>query len=722
MLFRLLSSNQLAEALKEAENQLLIHPQPQLQERLQDLQTDYQLMVDYWKKGFNDPQRDKLYRRLLRSLYNLAHDIRREDEIQRNPLLAHLRRRFPVTDGEDVWREVRQRLETFSTDAALLELEPPHTREIKQEALARDHQQYIDQLFGSLAVSGHWRGETARIAEQVVLSPTVDLADRLLLVSGLMLSLMRGFCIGKWLVLVHVYQQAIEEPLRQRALVGWVLGLDAAAAPLFPEMREALTALCSSKHTVNELIELQYQMVYCLDAEADSRVIQNEIMPDLMRGSGLRFTRGGLEEKGDESSLEEIINPEREESAVEQMENRMRQMADMHREGVDIYFAGFAQMKRHPFFNDLSNWFVPFLPTHPAVMRIWNNPHGQQFLHQIVTKGAFCDSDRYSFVIAFNQVLDHIPAQMLRMIEQGEAVPLAAAGEWSDEEMRSATYVRRSYLQDLFRFFRLHPQRSLFANPFDEKHPACFFTANPIFNGTPLCHRCTDVAAFLIKRKRLNEAAAVLQNEPDGADDYVFHMQMGWLARHLHHDLDAAFAHYHYACLQSKFAPKCRKALARVEFEQGQYDDALENYEALLEDQPGNHTCLLHKAVCLARLDRREEALQLLFRLSYEQQDDNEVTRVLAYTLTADGKYEQAMKLYGPLVEAHPTADDWLNYGYCLWFARHTAHAIAAFRNYLKADKQGQANLADVLRRTDHHFILAHGITETEIMLMLGAV
>lgn len=48
-------------------------------------------------------------------------------------------------------------------------------------------------------------------------------------------------------------------------------------------------------------------------------------------------------------------------------------MMDMREKGVDIYFSGFSQMKRFPFFSSLVNWFVPFISIIPNLNRHHKN-------------------------------------------------------------------------------------------------------------------------------------------------------------------------------------------------------------------------------------------------------------------------------------------------------------------------------------------------------------
>ena len=135
--------------------------------------------------------------------------------------------------------------------------------------------------------------------------------------------------------------------MRQRALVGWVLsvfeGMD-----IFPEQDEIIRKLCENKDTIRELYALQIQFFYSQDTEKDNEKLQRDIMPYLVEGSNITIGRLGIVEK-EEDSLENILNQDAEDKRMEQMEEKVRKMMDMQKQGSDIYFGGFSQMKRFPF-------------------------------------------------------------------------------------------------------------------------------------------------------------------------------------------------------------------------------------------------------------------------------------------------------------------------------------------------------------------------------------
>jgi hypothetical protein len=140
-------------------------------------------------------------------------------------------------------------------------------------------------------------------------------------------------------------------------------------------------------------------------------------MPELMRNNQLRITREGIEEV-EEDALDEILHPEADDERMERMEASISKMMNMQKEGSDIYFSGFSQMKRFPFFQQLSNWFLPYTSHHPLVLETMKSVKSK-FLEKFVDTGVFCNSDKYSLVFAYQQVVDRLPQSVREMMEHG---------------------------------------------------------------------------------------------------------------------------------------------------------------------------------------------------------------------------------------------------------------------------------------------------------------
>lgn len=711
----------LGEAIMAMENFMTAYPQQINADRLASISDDFRLMTDYWRRGFKDAKMAELYDSLLRRMYQLYGDTAIGYSVGRSAFLVSLRQQALSTARDWSAQHIREMLEDFVSELAVLTLEPPHVAQPKRQALYEAHHRMMKTLFGYIVTSGMWSDGFAEAMEEILLLPTADTMDQQLLVTSVMLAAIGHFDMAKFRMLINVYRKAADEAVRQRALVGWVFALDdELGRRLFPEQIRLVQELLDDEQCRMELVALQKQIIYCINAERDRAVIDQEIMPGIIQQQGFRITRNGIEEQEDDP-MRDILHPEESEQDVERLEASFQKMIDMQKQGSDIYFGGFSRMKGFPFFSELSNWFVPFYADHPDVATVAAALDNSRFLHRLMESGPFCNSDKYSFLLAFHQVMAKIPQSMRELLDNGGAMMDTV----DPAERNSAVYIRRTYLQDLYRFFRISPRRNEFRDIFDPETQDYLFLAKPVFSKTQIEPYFNEVTAFLVKKGRLRDAERMLQNYGENRMDYQFYMLAGHLGKKgfrlpevAGKQLDVRTCYEQALRLQ----PDSERALvgyARALFADGCYQQALDTYEKLLELQPEKKNYILNKAVCLTKLSQSAAARQLLYRLNYEDSDDENVKRVLAWTLTCDGKYEQAEKLYRELLSVEDViADDLLNNGYCLWFNGAVDAAIDCFHRYLAITEQEAEFIID----NEKELILSKGITEAEMQLMVSVL
>ena len=701
-IYKQLQAGNVGLAIMEMDTYLMAWPNQQSREKLETLKSEYDLMTDYWTQGAADPERDEQYNKLLQRVYVLMANIAIHRHLSATSFLQQLHRNARQTGRPMNLEVIRQEMENFVSEAALLELEPEHTRKEKSLALYKAHQQQMNQLFNYLLTSNIWSEGTGRMMEELLASPTIDANDQQLLISAVMLSLMNRFDIVKFRTLVDVYRRSTEEHVRQRALVGWVLGIDDDMLTIYPEQRTLVEELLKSKRVCAELTELQIQMIYTMDAEKDTNTVQQEIMPDIMNNQNFRVTKTGIEEVEDDP-LEDVLHPDASEQRMEKLEQSFQRMMDMQRKGADIFYGGFSQTKRFPFFYDISNWFVPFFMQHPDIAQFVDKMENNRFLESMMKKGPFCNSDKYSFVIAFQQVINQLPESMRKAIKHGEAGMDEMATE--DSERQTPAFIRRNYLMDVYRFFKLFPNRQVFINPFSGSGVQLatnFFFCFKMFNSTPLDAYKAEVVRVMKKHLRDYEAEILLRTFPESMRDVQYYL---WCEN------------YSGALQLDPNNERALSARARFFFSEGLYDEANDDYDHLLLLHPDKVSYMLNKAVCLVHMEEYEDALKLLYQLNYEHDDDVNIQRVLAWTLTCDGKLEQADKLYQQLTsDDSATSEDYLNKGYCQWLLGHIKEADSCFDQYfiLGGDFYEAFNNKEWLRQ--------RGITDTEICLMEAKV
>ncbi len=673
---------------------------------------DYQLMVDYMGRGLIDSQRTSLYASLLQRLYRVTTNLEIGWRCKHVPAYIDA---FRISNHLNTSHDfIRTVLESFVSDLAMLSLQSETTPKDKENELYDRHQLFINRLFNALFTSCQWTEEDYQFYSQLLTSPTVISTDQQLLVSAITLSAMNQFDINKFKTLTTVYQQTNDSHVRQRALVGWILsvfeGMD-----IFPEQDNIIKQLCTDANVTRDLLSLQIQLFYSQDTEKDNDKIQRDIMPGIIRNSNLTVGRLGIVEK-EEDQLENILHQDAEDKRMEQMEEQVKKMMDMQKQGSDIYFGGFRQMKSFPFFGDLVNWFTPFYIENPALRPALKALGDSKFLDVLVNKGSLCDSDKYSLVIAMERVISQLPSNIKEMMGTDSAFgPLG-----SFDEKEDAANIRRAYIQDLYRFFRLYKTAQDLINPFEDNGKGdfvadTFFFIYKSFMGTGLDAMKLRLALHLYNHHQYRKLIELLSTFY--SDDPRYNILVGYTNIHLGRP-DTAYEFFSKALENDPTNEWALKGLARAALDCEDYETAEQTYAQLLRLDAENKSFALNRSVALLKLGKSSEVREELFRLDYQYPNDMNVKRVFAWAMLMEKSLDKAEQLYNTLLEASPTTEDYLNAGYCQWAKGNVQQAAELFRNWITKGNKDRDRLLDEFKN-DAELLEKYNIQETDWLLML---
>lgn len=546
--------------------------------RYEDVKNDYRLMQDAMMRGLRDDKIDEVYADIMRKVYGASLDVLIEEKVKKYSSFAYARVSAQQTEAHP--DAVRTVLEAYVQDMAMMAFEPENTRKAKMEKLTADHHAYMKQIFNALLVAPMWNDRRAADFADLLLSPTIDRDDALLLVSAVMLATMNVNDPYKWDMLAEVYVRATDKVLKIRALVGWVLSLpyDPRGPRLFPFVQERIKAMLADKTTLKQMLDMQMQMLFCCNADADNEEIQRNIMPTLIKNTNLQMTRLGIVEKEDDP-MKDIMDPNAAERDMEEMERKYRKMMDMQKQGSDIYFGGFSKMKTFPFFNDLCNWFAPFNAAHPALGAARERLAGSTFLNNLMENGPFCDSDKYSFALAIAQIMDRMPDNVKEMLNSDATFGPTV----SKDEQEDPAYICRSYLQSLYRFFRLYRSKRDFLNPFildelEDNDGNALFLSYKLLACPEMEENAVALCGFLLKRKMMRELMSMA------------------------------------ICFKSSQNPRLVRFLALVPMTDGKWQEAYDLFASVPEDQHTEES-LRGMAHCCMSLKRFGEAVAIYRRL-----------------------------------------------------------------------------------------------------------
>lgn len=715
--------------------------------RYEDVKNDYRLMQDAMMRGLRDDKIDEVYADIMRKVYGAGLDVFIEEKVKRYSSFAYARVSAQQTEAHP--DAVRTVLEAYVQDMAMMAFEPENTRKAKMEKLTADHHAYMKQLFNALLVAPMWNDRRAADFADLLLSPTIDRDDALLLVSAVMLATMNVNDPYKWDMLAEVYVRATDKVLKMRALVGWVLSLpyDPRGPRLFPFVQERIKAMLADKTTLKQMLDMQMQMLFCCNADADNEEIQRNIMPTLIKNTNLQMTRLGIVEKEDDP-MKDIMDPNAAERDMEEMERKYRKMMDMQKQGSDIYFGGFSKMKTFPFFNDLCNWFAPFNAAHPALGAARERLAGSTFLNNLMENGPFCDSDKYSFALAIAQIMDRMPDNVKEMLNSDATLGPTV----SKEEQENPAYICRSYLQSLYRFFRLYRSKRDFLNPFildelEDNDGNALFMSYKLLACPEMEENAVALCGFLLKRKMMRElmsmAICYKSSQNPRLVRFLALVPMTDGKWQEAYDLFASVSEDQHTEESLRGMAHCCMSLKR-------FGEAVAIYRRLLAMHPDNFSYQLNLAVCLMSSDAAsscgdaasscgdaassscgdassscgdassscgdasslgdkveaqpnkvvEEGTKLLYKLDYEHPDNVNVRRVLAWCMMLQGNFAKAIDIYTRLLsQPDAVSADRLNAAYAHWLSRNVARAVALLREYCNLCEQEEAEAKEAAKK-----------------------
>ena len=710
--------------------------------RYEDVKNDYRLMQDAMMRGLRDDKIDEVYADIMRKVYGAGLDVLIEEKVKRYSSFAYARVSAQQTEAHP--DAVRTALEAYVQDMAMIAFEPENTRKAKMEKLTADHHAYMKQLFNALLVAPMWNDRRAADFADLLLSPTIDRDDALLLVSAVMLATMNVNDPYKWDMLAEVYVRATDKVLKMRALVGWVLSLpyDPRGPRLFPFVQERIKAMLADKTTLKHMLDMQMQMLFCCNADADNEEIQRNIMPTLIKNTNLQMTRLGIVEKEDDP-MKDIMDPNAAERDMEEMERKYRKMMDMQKQGSDIYFGGFSKMKTFPFFNDLCNWFAPFNAAHPALGAARERLAGSTFLNNLMENGPFCDSDKYSFALAIAQIMDRMPDNVKEMLNSDATLGPTV----SKEEQENPAYICRSYLQSLYRFFRLYRSKRDFLNPFildelEDNDGNALFMSYKLLACPEMEENAVALCGFLLKRKMMRElmsmAICYKSSQNPRLVRFLALVPMTDGKWQEAYDLFASVPEDQHTEESLRGMAHCCMSLKR-------FGEAVAIYRRLLAMHPDSFSYQLNLAVCLmssdafsscgdaascgdvasscgdascgdassceassslgGKVEARpnkvvEEGTKLLYKLDYEHPNNANVRRVLAWCMMLQGNFDKAIDIYTRLLsQPDAVSADRLNAAYAHWLSRDVARAVALLREYCNLCEQDEAQAKEAAKK-----------------------
>ena len=687
-----------------------------------DLEQTYHLMLKYTLEGINDPERQKIYKHLLSSAFELNDKCRESLLFKFSQSIEYQKKRgFSKLYIEDTGTYFHL-LEDYHLQQQLKALvEDSHSDRKKDAFEAEVHLQKVLNIFYHFWFREKLSENDILFFRKLIQSSVFPFQEKSLLITALTFGLLRQFDENRFLLLFEACEESNEE-IRQRALTGLVMALYHFdnRMPFFPSITGRLTILADSSIFKSHLEQIILQFIRSKETEKIQRKLQDEILPEMMKLSPNLRNKLSLESLLGEG-VSEDKNPEWGEIFRDSpgLMNKMEELSEMQLEGADVFMSSFSMLKNFPFFSEFANWFYPFDPRHPEIARRSSAEDGNNKLFELILQSPIlCNSDKYSFCFSIQTVPDEYKKMMSESMAS-EFDQLAEADKEDNilENNKKAEIVASQYIRDLYRFYKLHPQRADFEDifnwKFDFHHKNAF---RKLLTEEPGLLR--NIAEFTFAKNYFAEAADIYtlltdenSNDPELLQKLAFcHQKNGDYALALNNYLKADLFE------QNKLWNLKKIALCYRNLKQPQ--QALEYYEqaAILEpDNLSNHISIGH---CQVELGLFDNALKSFFKVEYLSPGNKKIWRPIGWCSLLVGKTDQAQSYYQKLIEEMPNKYDLMNMGHVQWCKGNRKEALEFYKKSIKNSDNSEAEFMEAFHEDLHH-LLNLGIDPDDVPIMM---
>ena len=625
------------------------------------LEESYRYMLDYAMRGIADPSRQKVYAGIVASMNRLLDKLERHALTNESPTLYYNTLRYINQSLKDSVTSLIRKYDTLNNDywntGAHLMPDCPQSMENrrKRETLERD-------LFNLLWTAMPLTNEDYESLSAVFKSDRYYNRFKQFIISALLLGALEYYDPRRILLLIDAYE-AGDDNIAPVAVIALAVTLYMYRdRTLDPQVIARLKLLSDNMTWHNDLRDAFLELVRARDTERITRTMQEEVVPEMMK---LRpeITKRFTNPDNPNTDITDLdINPEWQEMLEKSgIAEKMKKLFEIQLEGGDVFMSTFAHLKSFPFFNDISNWFMPF-HTERSEVALVPEELGDM-VRVLENTPIFCNSDKYSFVLS----LRNIPASQREMLKTQLNSQVDGLLEIQNSSIETGAKKRASvmnrYVQDLYRFFKLFRRKSEFKDPFIlDLNLVTVPAISKEFNDIESLH---TIAEFYFKHQYYADALSLFKAiESLSYPDIQLFEKMGYCYER-DNDYTQALKYYEQAELLSADSLWTLRHIALCHRMLGNPKEALSYYKRIVEKENGESIATaMSIGNCYLEMGQFAKAAKYYYKVNYLDEKSQRGRRQLAWCLMMQREFEKARKLYDELLSSNPTADDYLNMGH----------------------------------------------------------
>lgn len=692
----------------------------EITDEINRLEESYRYMLEYAMRGISDPSRDKVYAGITAGMLSQLDLLERHALTNETPTLYFNTLRYINISSKESIASMLRRYEALHHDywTTGINLTPDSTvardNRHRRELLERD-------IFNRLWTALPLTSEDYESLSAVFTGERYYPYFRQFVLSGLLIGLLEYYDSRRLMLLADAYDGS-DDNVSAMAVIATMIALYTHRDRwIDPKVSARLKMLSENPRWHTDLRDAFLELVRARDTERITRTMNEEVVPEIikMKPEITKRFSGLNNPEGDITDLD--MNPEWQEMLDKSgIADKMKKLFELQLEGGDVFMSTFSHLKSFPFFNELSNWFMPF---HSDRSELVASQADQVSDIVRILEGVpiFCNSDKYSFVLSIMNIpqaqRDMLRSQLNSQIEG--LLEIQNSTEGADTTRKRASIMNR-YVQDLYRFFRLFRRKGEFNDPFVQD--LNMMTVPAVSNEFNDTDSLLTIAEFYFKHRYYSDALAIFKAiEQMSCPDIQLFEKMGYCYERMR-DYSEALKYYEQAELLNADSLWTLRHIALCHRMLKEPSKALSYYKRVVEKETEESvSTAMSIGDCYLEMGNHDKAAKYYYKVNYLDSKHPRARRQLAWTLMMKRDFDKAKQLYDEILADNPTCDDYMNMGHLSLAMSDDNNAL----NYYKISiVQGGNTIEDFASRLagDADAFRHMGIEPSIIPLIIDAV
>lgn len=690
----------------------------------ESLDDTYENLLKYSVEGIDDPEREKIYTHLLLSVIELADlSIQAAYLDVSDQYIYQLKKKIEI-ESKQIKEAAINSIEDLAFDEELSEVLKGSLETLtdKKEEFKK-HQEVLVKIFNLIWLTDKFKDTDIKLVNTIWEAKNFPWYEQAIIISALTLSSIRCFDEKKIELLID-YSFNEQNQVKQRALVGLFLNLYIynQRISFFPELLDKIKSLGANDDIQKHIEMITIQLLKSRETEKITKKLEDEILPEMVKFQPKLRDKLDLENMFSDDFTEDK-NPDWErvfEDAPDLLD-KLQEISKLQMEGADVFMSAFSRLKHFEFFNEVTNWFRPFHKDNFEINEILNNEDesfdSSVFLEGLSNSFFMCNSDKFSFCLNIQFMPELQKSMMLEMF----FAELEGIKELQNEDdiLNKSTGIKSvysQYIQDLYRFYKLHPLKAEFIDIFNLKLDFynCEFFKLLVKDEKIL----RNIGEFLFQEDYFEQALEVyLMLNEQGDNSLEIFEKVGYCYQKLK-NYPKAVDYYKKSELFDANRAWSLKKLGFCNRYLKNYEESLSYYLEAEKLEPENLYVLTYIGNSYLDLDQPEKALEYYYKVEFQAADNKKVLRPIAWILFITGKFEKAKEYYERLMKSEANKYDFMNLGHVEWCLGNQKAAIKNYKLSLSSeDNNLKAFMASF--NEDKKYLLEYGIDPFEITLMM---